>query len=200
MSPRLRTIGLPGFVVFVLLLMLSLKAQAAPRPQAAALDVSNQAVVGGGITVASVTAAQDGFVAAFEDDGGAPGDLLGSTAVKKGTNANVKLALTGTVANGAKVWVRLHIDAGTVGKLEFPGADVPAKGADGKDLQKQITIQVAAAAAAATATPAVAATPAAGATTLPNTGDAGGDSAWLIVAGLALLALGATLLLRRPSA
>ncbi|MBC8075778.1 MAG: hypothetical protein H7Y32_06855, partial [Chloroflexales bacterium] len=148
MSLLLRTLGWAGFVA--LCLALAPHAQAVPLAQAAALDIGNQPVAAGAITVASVTATQDGFVAAFRDTAGSPGDLLGATPVKKGTNAGVKIAIKGDVPNGTKVWVRLHIDAGTLGTLEFPGADVPARGADGNAVQKQLVIQPAAAPAAAT--------------------------------------------------
>lgn len=182
MSSRLRTLGLSGFAAFVFMIVFSLDAQAAPGFQAAALDVADQALEGGAISVASVTAAQDGFIAAFQDNGGTAGALLGGTSVKKGTSTKVKIPVTGTLPNGAKVWVRLHIDAGTAGKLEFPGPDLPVKGADGKDLQKQIVIQVAAVAS------------------LPNTGAPGDGGTRLFVMALALLALGALLMLRRESA
>src|SRR5262245_55318590 len=106
--------------------------EAAPAPAAApaaqpsgAVDASDQPLVDGAITVASVTAGQDGWIVAHLDENGAPGKVLGQTAVKTGENKDVKIKLSEDVPAGGKLWPMLHIDAGTVGTYEFPGADVP---------------------------------------------------------------------------
>jgi LPXTG-motif cell wall-anchored protein len=127
---------------------------AAPAPAAGAptgsVDAADQPVVDGSITVASVNAGQDGFIVAHLDEGGQPGKVIGHTAVKKGDNKDVKIKLEQDVKAGDKLWPMLHIDAGTVGTYEFPGADVPVI-VNGNVVMKQITITEAAPAPAAEA-------------------------------------------------
>jgi LPXTG-motif cell wall-anchored protein len=129
--------------------------EAAPAPAAApaaqpsgAVDASDQPLVDGAITVASVTAGQDGWIVAHLDENGAPGKVLGHTAVKAGENKDVKIKLSEDVPAGGKLWPMLHIDAGTIGTYEFPGADVPVKDAAGNVVMKQISVTAAAAAPA----------------------------------------------------
>jgi len=129
----------------------------APAPAAAvptgSVSASNQAVVDGSITVAGVTAGQDGWIVAHLDENGAPGKVLGNTAIKKGDNKDVKIKLSQDVPVGGKLWPMLHIDAGAIGTYEFPGADAPVV-ADGKPVMKQITITAAGGGGAAPAEPA----------------------------------------------
>lgn len=115
----------------------------------AALEADNQAIVNNSITVKEVYADQDGWMVVHVDDNGKPGKVIGQTAVKKGETNNVVVPLTEPVANGAKLWPMLHIDAGTIGTYEFPGPDVPAKDAAGMVVMKDITINAASAAAPA---------------------------------------------------
>jgi len=130
--------------------------EAAPAPAAApaaqpsgAVEASDQPVVDNTITVASVTAGQDGWIVAHLDDNGAPGKVLGETAVKAGENKDVKIKLSEDVPVGGKLWPMLHIDAGTIGTYEFPGADVPVKDASGNIVMKQIAVTAAGGAPAA---------------------------------------------------
>src|SRR6266545_6102832 len=130
---------------------------AAPAPAAApaaqptvAVDAGDQPVVDGAITVASVTAGQDGWIVAHLDENGAPGKVLGQTAVKTGDNKDVKIKLSEDVPAGGKLWPMLHIDAGTIGTYEFPGPDAPVI-VDGNIVMKQIAVTAPAAAAPAAA-------------------------------------------------
>ena len=165
---------------------------AAPAPAAAApaqqsggsVSASDQAIVNNGITVANVNAAQDGWIVAHLDEGGKPGKVLGQTAVKAGDNKNVAIALSEAVPVGGKLWPMLHIDAGTIGTYEFPGADAPAKDASGNIVMKQITVTAAGAAPAA----------------LPRTGGANDATPALLLGAMALLAAGVALTLRRRRA
>ena len=165
---------------------------AAPAPAAAApaqqsggsVDASDQAIANNAITVANVNAAQDGWIVAHLDEGGKPGKVLGQTAVKTGDNKNVAIALSEAVPVGGKLWPMLHIDAGTIGTYEFPGADSPAKDASGNIVMKQITVTAAGAAPAA----------------LPRTGGATDATPALLLGALALLVAGAALTLRRRRA
>jgi LPXTG-motif cell wall-anchored protein len=123
------------------------EAAAAPAPAAAApsgsVEASDQPIKDGGITVAKVTAGQDGWIVAHLDEGGKPGKVIGNTAVKKGDNANVVIKLSENVAAGGKLWPMLHIDAGAIGTYEFPGPDAPVI-VGGNIVMKQISVTEAA--------------------------------------------------------
>src|SRR6476469_8090054 len=101
------------------------------------------------VTVAQVVAAQDGWIVIHESnpDGSIvlPG-IIGKTPVKAGENSNVKIMLDKQVANGAKLWPMLHIDAGVIGTYEFPGADTPVT-VNGNIVMVSIMVTTAAAAA-----------------------------------------------------
>jgi LPXTG-motif cell wall-anchored protein len=154
---------------------------AAPAPQASgSVDASDQAISNNSITVANVNAGQDGWIVAHLDEGGKPGKVLGQTAVKKGDNKNVVIALSESVPVGGKLWPMLHIDAGTIGTYEFPGPDSPVKDAAGAIVMKQIMVTAAGNAPAA----------------LPRTGGANDTNLGLLLGALALLMVGAALVLR----
>lgn len=147
-------------------------AQPAPASQAA-LEADNQPIANGGVTVKEVYADQDGWMVVHKDDNGNPGPVIGQTAVKKGETNNVVVKLSEAVPDGAKLWPMLHIDAGTIGTYEFPGADVPAKDAAGMVVMKQITVTASAAPA-----------------NLPTTGADSSATIVLAVAAFALLLAG----------
>jgi LPXTG-motif cell wall-anchored protein len=127
---------------------------AAAAPAAAApsgsVEAVDQPIVDSSITVANVTAGQDGWIVAHLDEGGKPGKVIGNTAVKKGENKGVKIKLSEDVPVGGKLWPMLHIDAGAIGTYEFPGPDAPVI-VDGNIVMKQIAVTAAAAAAPAAA-------------------------------------------------
>ena len=113
--------------------------------------VSDQESDGSMVTVDSVTAAVDGWVVIHSDDSGAPGPVLGQTAVPAGTTDNVVVMLDPALAADSTVWAMLHIDAGEAGSYEFPGADTPAM-LDGEIVMAPFAVSVAAAEVAAEAT------------------------------------------------
>ena len=141
MSRRLHSIGIIGIVAFVAMFALLPVASAAPAMQdpTGSVDASDQAIVDGSINVATVSAGQDGWIVAHLDEGGKPGKVIGHTAVKTGDNKDVKIKLDEDVPVGGKLWPMLHIDAGTIGTYEFPGADVPVV-VGGNVVMKQITV------------------------------------------------------------
>jgi len=165
----------------VVMKQIAVTAAAAAPAQAAsdAVTAADQALANGGITVANVTASVDGWIVAHLDEGGKPGKVIGHTAVKKGENKNVVIALSEAVPAGGKLWPMLHIDAGTIGTYEFPGADAPVI-VGGNIIMKQISITAAGAAAPVK---------------LPTTG---GENApvGLLLAAFGLLLAGALLTLR----
>jgi plastocyanin len=156
-------------------------APAAPAVQPAtptgSVEVADQAVANRTIRVAKVVAGQDGWIVAHLDEGGQPGRVLGQTAVKAGTSENVQITLSEDVPVGGALWPMLHIDAGTLGTYEFPGADVPVRA--GNDIvMAKFTVTAAGAAPAAGSAPAA----------LPRTAGAEQPIAALFVALLLLLA------------
>ncbi|HNP87980.1 MAG: LPXTG cell wall anchor domain-containing protein [Chloroflexi bacterium SZAS-1] len=187
MVRKIRTVGL--FVGMLALLALAPAVGAAPARQATGkVTASDQPIANNTITVANVTAGQDGWIVAHLDEGGQPGKVLGETAVKKGENPNVKITLSEAVPVGGKLWPMLHIDAGKIGTYEFPGADSPVIAANGKPEMVQITVT----AAAAAATPAPTTTAPGN---LPKTG--GETSGAGLLAGALLLVLAGALVLGR---
>jgi LPXTG-motif cell wall-anchored protein len=115
---------------------------AAPAASSGSVEVGDQPVSEGSITVAKVTAGQDGWIVAHLDEGGKPGKVIGHSAVKAGDNTDVDIDLSEDVPAGGKLWPMLHIDAGTIGTYEFPGPDAPVI-VGGNIVMKQITITAA---------------------------------------------------------
>lgn len=95
----------------------------APEVQAGDQFVSaNQALVSKAVAGAS------GWVVVHKDNGsGAPGAVVGHAAVDSGTTEDLQVPLTDTVDydSGLNLFPMLHVDKGTEGEYEFPGADVP---------------------------------------------------------------------------
>src|SRR6266545_5913540 len=167
----------------IVMKQIAVTAPAAAAPAAAekdAVDVDDQAIVNGSITVAEIYASQDGWIVAHLDEGGKPGKVIGHAAVKKGESNNVVIKLSEDVPAGGKLWPMLHIDAGAIGTYEFPGPDAPVI-VDGNIVMKQIAVTAAAAA---------------GPAKLPTTG---GEDApvGLLLAALGMLLAGALLTLRQ---
>src|SRR5262249_26813339 len=156
-------------------------AQPAAKAEAvASIDADDQPLTNGGIVVAEVNAAQDGWIAVHKDEGGKPGIVIGHAAVPKGETYKVAVKLEQDVPIGGKLGPMLHIDAGKIGTYEFPGPDSPGV-VDNNIVMKQITIT----AAAAAPKPA----------TMPNTG---GEELplGLLVSALAIVLAGGLLKLR----
>ncbi|HRW05961.1 MAG TPA: fasciclin domain-containing protein [Caldilineaceae bacterium] len=89
------------------------------------VTVSDQESDGTAVSVDSVVAAQDGWMVIHSDDNGAPGPVLGQSAVPAGESTDVMVSLNDPLAESATVWAMLHIDDGEVGVYEFPGPDGP---------------------------------------------------------------------------
>ena len=98
-----------------------------PSFEIALIQAGNQLPVDNTVTIPLLTTAQDGWLVVHADNGdGAPGPVLGQTAVAAGTTANVVVALEGDITN--TVYPMLHVDTGEAGVYEFgqvEGADAP---------------------------------------------------------------------------
>jgi len=96
---------------------------------------------GNTLTVASVKIANDGWLVVHAMVDGAPvlPSIIGKVAIKAGTTKNVVIELDDATKAGDTVLTMLHVDAGSVGEYEFPGADVPVV-ADGGPVVKPMKI------------------------------------------------------------
>lgn len=88
------------------------------------VTVSDQAVKDDRITISEVVSDGPGWIVIHKEQGGGPGPVVGYAAVTDGTNTDVVVKIDSYTAT-PKLFAMLHTDAGTVGKYEFPGADVP---------------------------------------------------------------------------
>lgn len=94
------------------------------------VTASDQESDGTQVTIDQVDAAEAGWIVIYADEDGAPGEVLGQTAVAPGTTDNVIVNLDTPISGETTLWAVLHVDAGTQGTFEFPGADVAAGGDD----------------------------------------------------------------------
>lgn len=168
--------------------------EASPSPAASPaavtpmVEANDQPIVDTSITVARVVAAQDGWIVIHTNTAdNRPGPVIGYAPVRAGENRDVRVPLSQMPQPGDRLWPMLHIDAGTIGTYEFPGADGPVQ-ANGMIVMVQITVLADQAQAPAAAPPAA---PAA----LPQTGVQPG---WMTLLGGATLLMiaGAMLTLR----
>jgi plastocyanin len=140
---RRRPVTLAASALVLVALVVAACGQAAPtgipptQPPAAApsetpasaaitpsVTVSDQEIVNGKVTIARVVSAGPGWLVIHAQKDGAPGLVLGYSAVKEGDNADVVVQIDATKAT-ATLYAMLHGDAGTIGTYEFPGSDGP---------------------------------------------------------------------------
>ena len=215
--------SLAWLVAALLLLAAPVFAQDATTP---VVEVSDQAIEDGTVTVDRVVSDGPGWIVIHADNNGAPGAVLGHSAVADGENSDVMVEIDTENATET-LYAMLHADLGTEGTYEFPGADEPVQ-VDGQVLtpaftvtglgQEQATATTEATAttqptatAQATATAAVTATAQMTGTTvvgatdepgqLPETG--GSATPWtpiiLVGLGLLILVVGSLAALRRTA-
>lgn len=95
-----------------------------------AVEVMDQEIAGGSVTIPSVTMAEDGWVVIHTANAeGKPGPVIGYAQVPAGTSNDIAVNLEAEKAT-PKLFAMLHIDAGTLGTYEFPGDDAPVKDGD----------------------------------------------------------------------
>ncbi len=77
------------------------------------------------VTVAEVTAPEDGWVVVYDGSGGVPGDVIGHAPVAKGPADDIVVTVDRKLLHEDVLFVAVHQDLGTDGVFEFPGDDVP---------------------------------------------------------------------------
>ncbi|MEW5830147.1 MAG: hypothetical protein AB1846_14735 [Chloroflexota bacterium] len=108
-------------------------------PMAASVEIGDQAIEHGAVTVAKVNAAVDGWVVIHVEAEGKPGPVIGYAQIPAGESKDVKVSVDASQAT-PKLFAMLHVDEGTKGTYEFPGADAPVK--DGEMIVMQAFDQV----------------------------------------------------------
>ena len=116
---RMRLIGL-----VLMVLVAATLSVAAAQEMTPSVSVSDQAIEGGTVTVDKVVAAQAGWMVIHAEADGKPGPVIGHSAVAAGENTDVIVEID-TARATAKLFAMLHVDAGEMGKYEFPGPDGP---------------------------------------------------------------------------
>ncbi len=96
-----------------------------PLP-ANSIFVLDQTIDNDSILIQTVNATQNGWIAIHADQNGQPGEVIGDAAVKAGKTIAIRVKIDPTKVT-PKLYAMLHIDAGTIGKFEFPGPDEPVK-------------------------------------------------------------------------
>ena len=88
--------------------------------------VEDQAVKNGTVTIEGVNAFEDGWIVIHNVKNGKFAEVIGQAPVKKGGVTNVVVKIDTTKAT-KELNAMLHMDKGTIGTYEFPGADAPVK-------------------------------------------------------------------------
>ncbi len=74
------------------------------------------------VTIGTVVAQEDGWIVIHADSQGFP--AIGHAAIKAGVNKDVVVSVDPSMVT-ARMSAMIHVDRGTIGTYEFPGADVP---------------------------------------------------------------------------
>ena len=109
----------------MLAMVIVLPASAQETPM---VDVADQVVLDGTVTIAKAYSEGPGFIVIHRDNGeGAPGPVIGFRSINAGFNYNVQVAIDAGAATPT-LFAMLHMDTGEVGTYEFgqvEGADGP---------------------------------------------------------------------------
>lgn len=88
------------------------------------VSVADQSLMEGKVIIARAVSNGPGWLVIHSDKDGAPGPVLGYTAVSDGENMDVVVVLAAE-GRTETLHAMLHTDAGTEGNYEFPGDDIP---------------------------------------------------------------------------
>jgi plastocyanin len=91
--------------------------------------VHDQEVTDGILVIDEVKVDGPSWVVIHTQQNGAPGPVIGFTAISAGSNTAVEVEIDVADATD-NLLAMLHIDAGILGEYEFPGADVPLRVAE----------------------------------------------------------------------
>ena len=120
MLNRYRVIGV--VLIAILVLTVAPTVFGAFSPEVFVID---QPTVDNTVNVTRATVGEPGWVVIHADEDGAPGPVIGYSALPAGINANVKVAVDPEGVTGV-LYAMLHVDKGEAGVFDFPdGADVP---------------------------------------------------------------------------
>jgi hypothetical protein len=111
-------------MVFATFAMGSVSLAAQSSAATPSVVVQDQSIVDSRVVVLKVVSATPGWIMIHADNSGKPGAVIGYAAVRSGENLNVVVAVDAKKAT-PQLYAMLHVDAGTVGTLEFPGPDAP---------------------------------------------------------------------------
>lgn len=89
------------------------------------VEVKDQEIKDSSVVIAKVVSDGPGWLVIHAQAEGKPGPVIGYAPVKSGENKDVVVKIDESKATET-LYAMLHVDAGTVGTYEFPGADVPA--------------------------------------------------------------------------
>ncbi|NDJ36071.1 MAG: hypothetical protein GYB64_15560, partial [Chloroflexi bacterium] len=103
-----------------------------------AIDVNDQAVEEGTVTVAQVTVAEAGWLVIHADADGEPGPVIGQTRVEAGESTDVSVEVD-TEAVTDTLYAMLH--QGEEGVFEFPDSDQPVTGVDDNIIVEAFAIE-----------------------------------------------------------
>jgi len=98
-------------------------------PTTASVEIGDQPIVDGAVTVSKIQAAVDGWIVIHTGAEGKPGPVIGYAPVSAGESSDVSVTIDAAQAT-AMMFAMLHVDEGVKGTYEFPGADAPAKDGD----------------------------------------------------------------------
>ncbi len=100
------------------------------EPVFPAVEVMDQEITGGKVTIPSVNMAVDGWVVIHTTSPeGVPGPVIGYAPVPAGSSNDVEIGIEKDQVT-PQLFAMLHVDAGSAGTYEFPGDDVPVKNGD----------------------------------------------------------------------
>ena len=122
MLNRYRVIG--GVLIAILVLAVAPTVFGAFTPEVFVID---QPTIDNTVNVTRATIDEPGWVVIHADADGAPGPVIGYSALPAGINANVKVEIDPKAATSV-LYAMLHEDKGEAGVFDFPdGADVPVE-------------------------------------------------------------------------
>lgn len=108
-------------------------------------DLTLNAAEASSVTVTSVTSDAAGFVVIHADAMGAPGEVIGHSAVSSGTTTDVSVDLDRDAADGETLYAMLHIDDPADGEYTFgedSSEDTPALDSSGDVVVDPFTITI----------------------------------------------------------